>query len=64
MLVLASPPRNEAYDAQDMASRFLNIPEVKENMHARRDTVYEACSKEVDEIMGHDVMKVRAVAMC
>jgi vitellogenic carboxypeptidase-like protein len=32
-------------------------PEVKANINAPVGLVYEACSKEVDAIMGHDVMK-------
>lgn len=49
--------RDKAYDAEDRVSRYLNIPAVKDNVNAPRHIVYESCSKEVDRIMGHDVMK-------
>jgi vitellogenic carboxypeptidase-like protein len=49
--------RDKGYDAEDRVSTYLNLPEVKANINAPVGLVYEACSKEVDAIMGHDVMK-------
>lgn len=49
--------RDKAYDAEDRVSQYLNIPAVKDNINAPRNIVYESCSKEVDRIIGHDVMK-------
>jgi vitellogenic carboxypeptidase-like protein len=49
--------RDKAYDAEDRVSVYLNLPEVKANVNAPAELTYEACSKEVDAIMGHDVMK-------
>jgi vitellogenic carboxypeptidase-like protein len=49
--------RDKGYDAEDRVSAFLNLPEVKANINAPPDLVYAACSKEVDAILGHDVMK-------
>lgn len=67
--VAASPPplhslcaahpvaRNKAYDAEDLTAQYLNQAHVKANMKAGHDITWAACSKEVDVIMGHDVMK-------
>jgi vitellogenic carboxypeptidase-like protein len=49
--------RDKAYDAEDRVTTYLNLPEVKANINAPQDLTYAACSKEVDAIMGHDVMK-------
>jgi vitellogenic carboxypeptidase-like protein len=49
--------RDSAYDAEDRVSHYLNIPAVKHAVNAHMDIVYQSCSKEVDLIMGHDVMK-------
>eukprot|EP00878_Enallax_costatus_P025460 GHUV01027238.1.p1 GENE.GHUV01027238.1~~GHUV01027238.1.p1 ORF type:complete len:479 (+),score=118.13 GHUV01027238.1:82-1518(+) len=49
--------RDKAYDAEDRVSQYLNLAAVKDNINAPRDIVYESCSKTVDKIMGHDVMK-------
>eukprot|EP00879_Flechtneria_rotunda_P013752 GHRR01014365.1.p1 GENE.GHRR01014365.1~~GHRR01014365.1.p1 ORF type:complete len:296 (+),score=89.33 GHRR01014365.1:1001-1888(+) len=49
--------RDKAYDDEDRVSIYLNLPEIKANIAADNDIVYEACSKVVDGVMGHDVMK-------
>ncbi|WIA29141.1 hypothetical protein OEZ86_011652 [Tetradesmus obliquus] len=49
--------RDKGYDAEDRVGSYLNMPAVKANINAPEDIVYEACSKVVDGIMGHDVMK-------
>lgn len=49
--------RDKAYDAEDRVSQYLNIAAVKDNINAPRHIEYQSCSKEVDGIMGHDVMK-------
>lgn len=49
--------RDKGYDAEDRVTTYLNIPEVKANVNAPQHLIYAACSKEVDAVMGHDVMK-------
>lgn len=38
-------------------SASLPLSEVKANVNAPQHLIYAACSKEVDAVMGHDVMK-------
>lgn len=52
----AAVPVCRARLAQDRVSRYLNLPEVRANIAAPPVT-YSACSKAVDAVMGHDVMK-------
>jgi vitellogenic carboxypeptidase-like protein len=42
---------------QQITPLLLSHAEVKANVNAPAGLTYEACSKEVDAIMGHDVMK-------
>jgi len=49
--------RDKAYDADDLTAQYFNLPEVKANVGARADIKYVVCSKEVDGILGHDMMK-------
>ncbi|GBF91928.1 serine carboxypeptidase-like [Raphidocelis subcapitata] len=52
--------RDEGYDAPDITTRYLNLPEVKADLGAKADITYVSCSPEVDAAMGHDVMKSTA----
>lgn len=48
--------RNDAYDAPDTTTQYLNQPAVKRHIRAA-DIEYVSCSPAVDAAMGHDVMK-------
>jgi len=52
--------RSEGYDAPDLTTQYLNLPEVRKDLKAREDILYVSCSPEVDKAMGHDVMKSTA----
>lgn len=49
--------RNEAYDAVDITTQYLNVAQVKDALRARTNVLYVSCSPNVDQVMGHDVMK-------
>jgi hypothetical protein len=42
-----SHPRDEGYDAPDITTQYLNLPEVKADLRARPDITYVSCSPEV-----------------
>lgn len=54
------PLSDVGYDADDLTTRYLNLPEVKRALGARSEIEYLSCSPKVDEAMGHDVMKSAA----
>jgi hypothetical protein len=45
-------PRNEGYDAPDLTTKYLNLPEVKADLKARPEIVYVSCSPEVGRAVG------------
>lgn len=50
--------RSVGYDADDLASVYLNQDHVKEALKVPRNATWVSCSPEVDEKLAGDVMKV------